>query len=67
MGNAKDGFLVAIRWCIDGTHRGNGRYGAPTGREVGLWGITHWVIENNAVSKEWTCFNEFGALMQIHR
>jgi predicted ester cyclase len=67
MGNPKDGFLVAIRWSIAGTHRGNGRYGAPTGREVDLWGITHWVIENNAVTKEWTMFNEFGVLMQVGR
>lgn len=67
MGNAKDGFVVAIRWSMDGTHRGNGRYGAPTGREVNLWGVTHWVIENSQVTKEWTVFNEFGALMQIHR
>lgn len=67
MGNPKEGFLVAIRWSIDGTHRGNGRYGAPTGREVDLWGITHWVIENDRITKEWTVFNEFGVLMQINR
>lgn len=67
MGNPKDGFLVAIRWSMLGTHRGYGRYGAPTGREVNLWGISHWVIENNRVTKEWMMFNEFGVLMQIHR
>ena len=67
MGNPKDGFLVAIRWSLDGTHRGNGRYGEPTGRETNLWGITHWVIENNVVTKEWTTFNEFGVLMQLNR
>ena len=67
MGNAKDGFVVAIRWRMDGTHRGHGRYGAPTGRAVNLWGVTHWVIENSQVTKEWTVFNEFGALMQINR
>jgi len=67
MGNPRDGYTVAIRWSMDGTHRGNGRYGAPTDREVNLWGVTHWVIENNQVTKEWTVFNEFGALMQIHR
>ncbi|MEQ1768204.1 MAG: nuclear transport factor 2 family protein [Devosia sp.] len=67
MGNAEDGFLVATRWSFAGTHRGNGRYGAPTGREVDLWGITHWVIENGVVTKEWTMFNEFGVLMQLNR
>lgn len=67
MGNVSEGFLVAIRWSISGHHRGNGRYGEPTGREVNLWGITHWVIEDDAVAHEWTTFNEFGILMQINR
>ena len=66
MGNAENGFLVAIRWSMVGTHRGSGRYGTPTGREVNLWGITHWVIEHDHVTKEWTTFNEFGVLMQIN-
>jgi hypothetical protein len=67
MGNPKDGFLVAIRWSMLGTHRGHGRYGPPTGKEITLWGISHWVIENNRVTKEWMMFNEFGVLMQVHR
>ncbi len=67
MGNAEEGFLVSQRWSMLGSHRGHGRYGAPTGREVSLWGITHWVIENGRVTKEWNTFNEFGALTQILR
>lgn len=67
MGNNEDGFLVAMRWSMLGSHRGMGRYGEPTGREVNLWGITHWVIENGRVTKEWTTFNEFGVLAQILR
>ena len=35
--------------------------------ETNLWGITHWVIENNVVTKEWTTFNEFGVLMPLNR
>ena len=65
MGNPEEGFLVAIRWSLRGSHRGWGRYGAPTGREIGLWGITHWVIEGGRVTREWTMFNEFGVLLQI--
>jgi predicted ester cyclase len=67
MGNRAEGFLVAIRWSMSGHHRGLGRWGEPTGREVNLWGITHWVIEDGAVAQEWTTFNEFGLLMQIKR
>lgn len=65
MGNAKDGYLVAIRWGGIATHRGHGAYGEPTGREVHLWGITQWLIKDSQVQKEWTVFNEFGILMQI--
>ena len=65
MGNPKDGFLVSVRWGGLGAHRGNGAYGEPTGREVHIWGITQWLIEDNQVQKEWTVFNEFGILMQL--
>jgi predicted ester cyclase len=67
MGNAADGYLIAIRWSIVGSHTGYGRYGAPTGREVHLWGITHWVVDKNMIQKEWFMFNEFGVLIQLHR
>ena len=65
MGNPRDGYLVAIRWGAVGSHRGNGPYGEPTGRETHIWGITQWLIEDDMVQKEWTVFNEFGILMQL--
>ncbi|MEM1429626.1 MAG: ester cyclase [Pseudomonadota bacterium] len=65
MGNARDGYLVSLRWGGIGAHRGHGPYGAPTGRETHLWGITQWLIENDQIQKEWTVFNEFGVLMQL--
>lgn len=65
MGNAREGHVVSIRWSATGTHRGNGIYGAPTGRQVTLWGITQWAIEDGLVVKEWAMFNEFGILMQL--
>ena len=65
MGNPKEGFLVSARWGAAGSHRGNGPYGPPTGRETYIWGITQWQIKNDRVQREWTMFNEFGILMQI--
>lgn len=65
MGNPRDGFLVAARWGAVGHHRGHGPYGPPTGREVHLWGLTQWHIENGRVRREWTAFNEFGILMLL--
>lgn len=66
MGNERDGYLVSIRWSAQGTHRGNGPYGEPTGRAAHLWGINQWAIENGRVQKEWLMFNEFGVLMQLY-
>ncbi len=65
MGNDADGYRVAIRWGALGTHRGNGAYGSPTGRQVHIWGITQWRIADGKVSDELTLFNEFGILMQL--
>lgn len=67
MGNARDGFVVSTRWSATGTHRGNGVYGEPTGKQVSLWGISQWAIEDGQVVKEWAMFNEFGILMQLAR
>ena len=67
MGNDKDGYKIAIRWSIRGTHRGNGIYGAPTGRQVRFWGITQQHIEQGVVLAEWLLFNEFALMAQIYR
>lgn len=65
MGNAKEGFVASIRWSAQGTHRGNGIYGEPSGKQITLWGITQWAIEDGKVVKEWAMFNEFGIMMQL--
>ncbi len=67
MGNPKDGYVASIRWSAQGTHRGNGIYGEPTGKQVHIWGISQWAIEDGVVVKEWAMFNEFGILMQLAR
>lgn len=65
MGNPQDGIAASIRWSALGAHRGHGIYGAPTGREVELRGITQWDIRDGKVQNEWALFNELGVLMQI--
>ncbi len=59
MGNAREGYLVAVRWSILGTHRGHGLLGAPTGRPVRLWGLTHLQVRDGQIVEEWTVSNEF--------
>ena len=65
MGNAVDGYLASVRWSAQGTHRGHGVYGEPTGRETHLWGITQWSIQDGVIDREWMMFNELGVLMQL--
>lgn len=67
MGNDAEGYKVSTRWNLQGAHRGNGIYGAPTGRRVDMWGITQQEIMGGRVRKEWLLFNEFAVLQQILR
>ncbi len=67
MGNDADGYLVSVRWSLVGTHRGNGIYGAPSGRRVNMWGVTQQEISAGNITKEWMLFNEFAVMQQIYR
>ena len=67
MGNDKDGYNVAVRWSITGTHRGHGIYGPPSGRPVYMWGISQHRIKNEQIFEEWMLFNEFAVMQQIYR
>ena len=65
MGNEQDGFLSAVRWSADATHKGAGLYGEPTGRAAQLWGMTQHKIINGRIVNEWLLFNELDLMMQI--
>lgn len=65
MGNAKEGYLSSTQWSASGTHRGYGIYGAPTNREVKIWGITQHKIVAGQITEEWMIFNELDLMGQI--
>ena len=65
MGNATDGYMTSVRWSGVGTHRGFGVYGAPTGRQIRIWGIVQQRIVGGHIQEEWMMFNEFDLLQQI--
>lgn len=65
MGNDDEGYLASVRWHLVGTHTGFGFHGAPTGRSVSMWGITHQRIEDGRIVEEWTVDNEFDVLVQL--
>jgi predicted ester cyclase len=67
MGNERDGYQIAIRWSIVGTHRGYGMYGPPTRRRIHMWGITQDVVKNGKIQEEWMLFNEFDVMQQLLR
>ncbi len=61
------GWRVAQRWRMRGTHTGFGIYGEPTGRRVNILGISHMLIREQRIQQEWTLFDEFSLLKQLHR
>ena len=65
MGNDREGYLSAARWSADGTHRGAGLYGPPTGAPVQIWGLTQHEITGGRIAREWVLFNELDLMMQI--
>ena len=74
IGSETQGYKIATRWTFQGTHEGPSAYGAPSGKRIALMGITHQEVsisKDNAgtqgrVEREWTVFDEFALLKQIH-
>ena len=65
--NEKEGVTeVAARWKLVGKHSGNGFFGAPSGQEVVVLGISHYLIKNEEIVEEWMIFDGFDVLCQIH-
>ncbi len=65
MGNDLEGYRVSVRWSAQGTHRGYGLYGPPSGRRVFLWGIDQLYVTGGMITEDWMMFNEFDVLAQI--
>lgn len=66
-GDGEKGWRVALRWRMQGTHSGYGNYGEPTGRRINILGISHMLIQEGRIQQEWTLFDEFALLKQLHR
>ena len=61
---------AAVRWSLQGTHDGVGRFGLPTGSDVYVMGITH--VEFGAmgqadpkIRREWTLIDDTAVWKQI--
>lgn len=65
LGNDEDGYRVAVRWRLTGTHGFNGWYGAPTQRRVNVLGVSHVHFKEGKVHKHYMVFDELALLAQL--
>lgn len=57
---------AAVRWSLTGTHSGTGFFGAPTGAEVHVMGVTHAEFGPWGLRREFTLIDEIAIWKQIH-
>lgn len=67
VGDEQVGYRTATRWRMRGTNTGYGIYGEPTGNPINILGISHHLIKDGKIQAEWTLFDEFELLKQVHR
>ncbi|MGB1288483.1 MAG: ester cyclase [Aggregatilineales bacterium] len=67
VGDETEGYRTATRWRMRGTHTGYGIYGEPLGNPIDILGVSHHLIKHGKIQAEWTLFDEFELLKQIHR
>jgi len=63
-GKTKD--TVAVRWHLRGLHKGQGFFGPASGKPINLLGISHFIVSEGKIEQEWTVFDAFDVLCQIH-
>ncbi len=56
---------AAVRWSMTGRHDGPGTFGAPTGADVHIMGITHAEFGPWGLRREWTLIDETAVWKQI--
>ncbi len=56
---------AAIRWSLDGTHDGEGRFGAPSGADVHVMGISHCEFGPDGVLREWVLIDDTAVWKQV--
>jgi predicted ester cyclase len=56
---------AALRWSLHGKHDGWGMFGAPTGADIYLLGISHAEFGPYGLKREWVLFDETAVWKQI--
>lgn len=56
---------VALRWSLAGVHRGNGIWGAASGRDVYVLAVSHYRLRGGLIVEDATVFDELAILRQV--
>jgi hypothetical protein len=56
---------VALRWTLAGEHRGWGVWGPPSGHEVLVLAVSHYVLRGGRIVQDVTVFDELAILRQV--
>ena len=62
---AERGASAAVRWRVQATHDGLGRYGEPTGKHIEIMGICHANFVGDQIIREWVLFDDVAVWMQL--
>lgn len=62
LGDAKD---VAVRWSLAGTHSGDGFYGAATGANIYIMGVSHFRLVKGRIREEVTIWDDVAVRRMI--
>jgi predicted ester cyclase len=55
---------IAVRWSVAGIHEGELADMPASGKPVYIVGVTHWVLVDGRIVREWTVFDELAVLAQ---
>ena len=56
---------AAIRWSLLGKHDGAGRFGAPSGADIYVMGISHAELRKGKILREWVLLDELAIWQQV--
>jgi hypothetical protein len=62
----KEDTELAARWTITGIHGGGGFFTGAVDVPVILRGISHFILKEGLIAEEWTVFDAFDVLCQLH-
>lgn len=65
IGDEADGYRVAVRWRLQGSHRIHGWYGPPTGKRADLLGVSQLHVRGGKITRHYMVFDELALLTQL--